>query len=675
MMLVLLVIALLAPSQVFGLEGCSSGDTAFMCKNLNVCWTALGFASRDDLKYLCEIQGFTYDDEGGSGSQDDSFVVITTPPRNLTVAEGTAAAFRCSADNALRIVIIKNNELNKKRLQDNMNEGNPTQQTTIQEIDAAFYEHEGWYTCTAYGVGGTSVSSEAYLEIRDICGGADCQDPKICEPDAYTGEYECVCPGDCDAQFDPVCGSDCASYFNECTLKKETCEKGLVGVTVASRGLCSFSPTAPQIRTSPSDAEYKRGSDLNLEASATGTPEPSYVWFANGVQVGEGNVFTGTMKSNFQGDWEVKAANCHGSFETAASFRLSMVTDEDLTPPDDQCCKVYGDPHILTFDGKAYDYMGIGTFVIAQHEEGLWVVYGNFEACGDKTKQLSCVTSITVFYENEKVQFLRMWRINNNGKEFMVPLGGSRYIGGIFIENIDLKYVATLGSTGVKVKWDGIVTSQVCVSKCAGNTGGLCANANCDAGDEFLSRGFMNPYTGSWAAASSSEFGNSWAVDPDTAVMEPEDGALPIYRDRPCDAVPAEERSAVEARCNAIMNLGDFNILAEGNVVDSEKILANCYFDGCAGLVFGAGCKTTGDGSCTAEIEDLIAAAIAAGMSMAEAIAKYGSQGLDSACMMGMELAGELERWGVDIGSGWREQVSPPCPGDQEIAAMKICPT
>ena len=56
-MLALLVIALLVPSQVFALEGCSSGDTKFMCENLNVCWTALGFASRDDLKYLCEIQG------------------------------------------------------------------------------------------------------------------------------------------------------------------------------------------------------------------------------------------------------------------------------------------------------------------------------------------------------------------------------------------------------------------------------------------------------------------------------------------------------------------------------------------------------------------------------------------------------------------------------------------
>ena len=33
--------------------------------------------------------------------------------------------------------------------------------------------------------------------------------------------------------------------------------------------------------------------------------------------------------------------------------------------------------------------------------------------------------------------------------------------GGINIENVDLTYVITLGNTGVKVKWDGIVTSQV----------------------------------------------------------------------------------------------------------------------------------------------------------------------------------------------------------------------
>jgi len=58
--------------------------------------------------------------------------------------------------------------------------------------------------------------------------------------------------------------------------------------------------------------------------------------------------------------------------------------------------------------------------------------------------------------------------------------------------------------------------------------------------------------------------------------------------------------------------------------VDSEKLLANCYFDGCAGLVFGAGCKSTGDGSCTAEIEDLIAAAVAAGLGVYYLLGPWG---------------------------------------------------
>ena len=48
--------------------------------------------------------------------------------------------------------------------------------------------------------------------------------------------------------------------------------------------------------------------------------------------------------------------------------------------------------------------------------------------------------------------------------------------------------------------------------------------------------------------------------------------------------------------------------------MDTQVALANCYFDGCAGLVFGAGCKNNGDASCPAEIEELIQAAIAAGI-------------------------------------------------------------
>lgn len=35
------------------------------------------------------------------------------------------------------------------------------------------------YICTAYDVDGVRTTAEAYLEIRDICAGNDCQSPQV----------------------------------------------------------------------------------------------------------------------------------------------------------------------------------------------------------------------------------------------------------------------------------------------------------------------------------------------------------------------------------------------------------------------------------------------------------------------------------------------------------------
>ena len=58
------------------------------------------------------------------------------------------------------------------------------------------------------------------------------------------------------------------------------------------------------MNNSPRDGEFARGSQFELQASASGTPAPSYEWFANGQKVGEGRTFSDVMKSDYEGQYK-----------------------------------------------------------------------------------------------------------------------------------------------------------------------------------------------------------------------------------------------------------------------------------------------------------------------------------------------------------------------------------
>eukprot|EP00116_Pleurobrachia_bachei_P012828 sb/3473090/ len=148
-----------------------------MCTNLDTCWIDLGFGSKGDLQYLCEIQGYSYTETGGN-ENNNARVKITTPIVNITIPLGASANFRCSAVEAVQIVIQKMSEGMASHT--TVDDAQPAMQTTIQEIESAGYSDEGWYSCTAYGNSNTMVSVEAYLEIRDVCANHDCVAPKTC---------------------------------------------------------------------------------------------------------------------------------------------------------------------------------------------------------------------------------------------------------------------------------------------------------------------------------------------------------------------------------------------------------------------------------------------------------------------------------------------------------------
>lgn len=650
---------------------CSSGDTAYMCWNIDQCWTELAFASRDQLEFLCNMQDLpTGPGAGGGGGGSVAYggsAVITNPPRNITVPPGAEAQFACSADDTIKMLIMaKEDYASQPEVADLIAQGiTATTQKTIQVIDEAYKQHEGWYVCVAYGTNGDSVQAEAYLRILDLCAVVSCGDGKECKADPYTGTYECICPGDCDQTFDPVCASDCSSYFNECTMRKESCEKGLAGVFVASRGLCTSTPSDPVFYSTPTAGRFSEGSRQTFSASASGSGV-IYTWYAGGRVVGNGASISTEVSTANAGEWTVTASVCAGTKSVSSSFSVS-VESRGLSEPDMQCCKVHGDPHVVTFDQVKYDYMGSCTYILSAAQTGEWMVYGTFKPCGDKTKQLSCIVSITVIYGNELVQFLRMYRVNYQGREFMVGKGQSQTIGQMRIENIDMKYTISLGSTGIKVIWDGITTSQICLpKKCQAGVMGMCSNADCDPNNEFNYRGRnLGP------ARTSSAFANSWAVQESGCDNEPESGVLSAARTRPCDFISAGKRAKYQARCQAVLGLGAFQNCIAQTDIDLEALMANCNFDSCAGLSVGGGCPGDGDLECAAASDAQVYALIAKGMTRAEAMASK-PVALDPACMAGMNLANDCRAWGAFISTSWREEVS--CPGDDELAVMRVCP-
>ncbi|XP_063420083.1 von Willebrand factor D and EGF domain-containing protein-like [Mytilus trossulus] len=75
------------------------------------------------------------------------------------------------------------------------------------------------------------------------------------------------------------------------------------------------------------------------------------------------------------------------------------VVDKDASLTS-RLCQSYNDPHITTFDGKYYDYMDVGEYVMYRNERGPYWVHALFSNCASGLPGASCHCGVAVRSRN-----------------------------------------------------------------------------------------------------------------------------------------------------------------------------------------------------------------------------------------------------------------------------------
>eukprot|EP00116_Pleurobrachia_bachei_P002877 sb/3463139/ len=216
------------------------------------------------------------------------------------------------------------------------------------------------------------------------------------------GTAECVCQECSSTEYNPVCGDNCEVYFSPCLMEYENCRND-TDISIASYGFC------PQVRKPDIQESYLYYSvgdstELLCIVSRDTTPFPSAVYWTRTTTAGTRKVSTGevlrigSLETEDSGLYACVVEQCRNTYTSRDSVQID-VTD-DITPsptPDNletvkKTCSVYGDPHFLTFDGYAYDFMGECHYVLAMDcLYAQWIIYGQLERCSADNVRGSCL--------------------------------------------------------------------------------------------------------------------------------------------------------------------------------------------------------------------------------------------------------------------------------------------
>ncbi|XP_063682215.1 zonadhesin-like [Bolinopsis microptera] len=171
-------------------------------------------------------------------------------------------------------------------------------------------------------------------------------------------------------------------------------------------------------------------------------------------------------------------------------------------------CRVFGDPHIMTFDGTLYNYRGQCWYVLAMDKEHYkWFVYGYFSPCGDRSHCLETVSLVARTTDNPggtQIQMLRGYGVNLQGAKTFIKRDTLTKFKGVELLFKGDKMFLEVPEFGLKIKWDGLIAATIYVDKNT-PTMGICGDNDGDKSNDLNTF-----YDGK--VRNSNEFVDAWSL-------------------------------------------------------------------------------------------------------------------------------------------------------------------
>ena len=273
--------------------------------------------------------------------------------------------------------------------------------------------------------------------------------------------------------------------------------------------------------------------------------------------------------------------NGTNTFVPVSSSSPSLVTD---MPPQDRprsSCQVFGDPHIISFDGTIYNMPSASCdYVLALDQAGgKWFIYGRMRPCG-KLSVGMCLESVSIYALGDAVELQRGWVVNNNGKkietmqltkpiqagEFEVEFTGNSLIVSVLL-GVEKSSTGTIKDWLI-VSWDGLTAVTIEVPQTV-RTQGLCGDNDHDPINDFDVWGTLNN--------NMVIFSESMKVDRNWRCEAAKPALTLAEVKRVCGA---KKYRKAEEKCEKIFIINSFRECAD----DKQPYIDACIFDQCKGL-------------------------------------------------------------------------------------------